>query len=192
MALVKCKECGKEISDKATVCPACGFENQLTICPKCHKEMSKTVKVCPHCGSKSDGSLLVTIFIIICLSIYSLVSIYVIYNAAKTFVVNVDLMDDVLLYFYNYLYIISLEIMQLCVLWLTFAYIKTQKIILSIISFISIILSLLVWIIYAFIWIYNDFDTFSFLDSIYATAENYILPVIICLFGLLSVRKARS
>ena len=190
MALVKCKECGKEISDKATVCPACGFENQLTICPKCHKEMSKTVKVCPHCGSKSDGSLLVTIFIIICLSIYSLVSIYVIYNAAKTFVV--DLMDGVLLYSYNYLYIISLEIMQLCVLWLTFAYIKTQKNFLSIISFISIILSILVWIIYAFIWIYNDFGTFSFLDLIYTTAENYILPVIICLFGLLSVRKARS
>ena len=190
MALVKCKECGKEISDKATVCPACGFENQLTICPKCHKEMSKTVKVCPHCGSKSDGSLLVTIFIIICLSIYSLVSIYVTYNAAKTFVV--DLMDGVLLYSYNYLYIISLEIMQLCVLWLTFAYIKTQKNFLSIISFISIILSLLVWIIYAFIWIYNDFGTFSFLDLIYTTAENYILPVIICLFGLLSVRKAKS
>lgn len=24
MALIKCKECGKEVSDKATACPACG------------------------------------------------------------------------------------------------------------------------------------------------------------------------
>lgn len=24
MALIKCTECGKEISDKATVCPNCG------------------------------------------------------------------------------------------------------------------------------------------------------------------------
>ncbi len=25
MALIKCSECGKEISDKATSCPHCGF-----------------------------------------------------------------------------------------------------------------------------------------------------------------------
>ena len=25
MALIKCSECGKEISDKATACPSCGF-----------------------------------------------------------------------------------------------------------------------------------------------------------------------
>lgn len=26
MALIKCPECGKEISDKATLCPNCGYE----------------------------------------------------------------------------------------------------------------------------------------------------------------------
>lgn len=25
MALIKCPECGKEISDKAEVCPSCGY-----------------------------------------------------------------------------------------------------------------------------------------------------------------------
>ena len=25
MALIKCPECGKEISDKATICPNCGY-----------------------------------------------------------------------------------------------------------------------------------------------------------------------
>ena len=29
MALVKCKECGKEIAKTAKVCPHCGFENKL-------------------------------------------------------------------------------------------------------------------------------------------------------------------
>lgn len=27
MALIKCKECGKEISSNATVCPGCGYKN---------------------------------------------------------------------------------------------------------------------------------------------------------------------
>lgn len=27
MALIKCSECGKEISDKATICPSCGAPN---------------------------------------------------------------------------------------------------------------------------------------------------------------------
>lgn len=30
MALINCKECGKEISDKATTCPNCGNPNTLT------------------------------------------------------------------------------------------------------------------------------------------------------------------
>lgn len=28
MALIKCKECGKEISAKTNICPYCGYENQ--------------------------------------------------------------------------------------------------------------------------------------------------------------------
>ena len=31
MALIKCKKCGKEISDKAQVCPGCG---EPVICKK--------------------------------------------------------------------------------------------------------------------------------------------------------------
>ena len=44
MALIKCPECGKEISDSATSCPNCGIAlNQTT-------QNSKSVK-CPKCGS---------------------------------------------------------------------------------------------------------------------------------------------
>lgn len=31
MALIKCKECGKEISDKATTCPGCGAKTEMAI-----------------------------------------------------------------------------------------------------------------------------------------------------------------
>lgn len=50
MALIKCNECGKEISDKAKVCPHCGFENNLIICPECKKEIKNNVNTCPNCG----------------------------------------------------------------------------------------------------------------------------------------------
>ena len=50
MALIKCNECGKEISDRAKVCPHCGFENRITFCPECNKKLSSNVSVCPHCG----------------------------------------------------------------------------------------------------------------------------------------------
>lgn len=30
MALIKCKECGKKVSDTATECPHCGIELQTT------------------------------------------------------------------------------------------------------------------------------------------------------------------
>jgi DNA-directed RNA polymerase subunit RPC12/RpoP len=39
MALIKCPECGKEISDKATACPNCGNpmnqQEEYLCCPKC-------------------------------------------------------------------------------------------------------------------------------------------------------------
>lgn len=42
MALIKCNECGKQVSDKATSCPNCGNPINNT--------NSKTDRVCEHCG----------------------------------------------------------------------------------------------------------------------------------------------
>lgn len=57
MALIKCPECGKEVSDKASTCIHCGFplkrENNIpsftgmNICPKCG-EINKATE-CPLC-----------------------------------------------------------------------------------------------------------------------------------------------
>lgn len=51
MALIKCKECGKEISDKATKCIHCGAPIEIEVkktCPDCGKEY--VGNKCMNCG----------------------------------------------------------------------------------------------------------------------------------------------
>ena len=50
MALIKCKECGEEISSGAAFCPHCGYKNETRFCPDCGKEVSYTDITCPNCG----------------------------------------------------------------------------------------------------------------------------------------------
>ena len=47
MSLIKCPECGKDVSDKAVFCPNCG-------CPI--KSYTKEILCCPICGSKNLSS----------------------------------------------------------------------------------------------------------------------------------------
>ena len=51
MAMIKCSECKKEMSDKALKCPNCGCPNVPKIkCPECGEEVEKNVSTCPKCG----------------------------------------------------------------------------------------------------------------------------------------------
>lgn len=50
MALIKCKECNKEMSDHAKMCPNCGCENNIMFCPECEKQLSTKASMCPNCG----------------------------------------------------------------------------------------------------------------------------------------------
>lgn len=65
MSLIKCPECGKEISDKASACIHCGYPlgsntsdiynrkekgEPFSICCKCRKKVSTRSEKCPHCG----------------------------------------------------------------------------------------------------------------------------------------------
>ena len=52
MALIKCKECGREISNKASACPNCGnpIERGL-VCNECGTTINETDEVCPNCGN---------------------------------------------------------------------------------------------------------------------------------------------
>ena len=51
MAIIKCPECGHQISDKAPVCPACGVEiaGKTVKCPYCGEAYFKNETACPHC-----------------------------------------------------------------------------------------------------------------------------------------------
>ena len=51
MAIIKCPECGHQISDKAPVCPSCGVEiaGKVTKCPNCGEVYFKDQEMCPNC-----------------------------------------------------------------------------------------------------------------------------------------------
>lgn len=57
MAIIKCSECGKEISDKSTSCIHCGnpIERKI-ICKECGKEISINNKICTNCGYKFNNT----------------------------------------------------------------------------------------------------------------------------------------
>lgn len=60
MALIKCSNCEKQISDKAKVCPHCGQQVVLEVveteektpllCEECGIELPEGVEACPNCG----------------------------------------------------------------------------------------------------------------------------------------------
>lgn len=58
MAIIKCPECGRQISDKAPVCPNCGVEiaGQITQCPYCGEIYLKSETICPHCHKTSGAN----------------------------------------------------------------------------------------------------------------------------------------
>ena len=51
MAIIKCPECGHQISDKAPVCPSCGVEiaGKVTKCANCGEVYFKELGMCPNC-----------------------------------------------------------------------------------------------------------------------------------------------
>lgn len=51
MAIIKCPECGRQISDKAPVCPSCGIEiaGKVIKCPHCGEVYFNSNEMCPNC-----------------------------------------------------------------------------------------------------------------------------------------------
>jgi len=50
VALIKCRECKKQISDKSEKCINCGYEFKKYICPECGKNIKDLDKPCGNCG----------------------------------------------------------------------------------------------------------------------------------------------
>ncbi|MDR2837997.1 MAG: zinc ribbon domain-containing protein [Azonexus sp.] len=59
MALINCRVCGKEVSNKAVMCPKCKSSVippvkpiiQTTHCGECKKEIYASAATCPNCGA---------------------------------------------------------------------------------------------------------------------------------------------
>lgn len=51
MAIIKCPECGHQVSDKAPTCPSCGVEiaGKVVRCSQCGEVYFKTLTACPVC-----------------------------------------------------------------------------------------------------------------------------------------------
>lgn len=58
MSLIKCPECGREVSDRAKTCPHCGvgIAGEITTCPGCGEAVFKDDAECPHCHYRMDGA----------------------------------------------------------------------------------------------------------------------------------------
>lgn len=51
MALIKCSECGREVSDKAGNCPHCGCPiKKGFVCRECGNIFNEDLLSCPNCG----------------------------------------------------------------------------------------------------------------------------------------------
>lgn len=51
MAMIKCPECGRQISDKAPFCPCCGvaIAGKIVRCPQCGEVYFNDQEMCPNC-----------------------------------------------------------------------------------------------------------------------------------------------
>ncbi len=61
MAIIKCPECGHQISDMAGTCPNCGvaINGNITKCPKCGNIYLKSHAFCPVCNTGAPASAVV-------------------------------------------------------------------------------------------------------------------------------------
>ena len=94
MSLVKCGECGKEVSDKITKCVHCGATiSRPMFCSECGVEIKPGQAECPNCGNKVKkvlnlslkqfaiiGAIVVIIVIIIAFASNSKLDLHEVYN----------------------------------------------------------------------------------------------------------------
>jgi len=58
MAIIKCPECGHQISDKAETCPVCGvrISGNIVKCPHCGNVYLKGQALCPVCHQSPNST----------------------------------------------------------------------------------------------------------------------------------------
>lgn len=56
--IIKCPECGHQVSDQAKTCPSCGIDiaGKITHCPDCGEVIFKEQSECPNCHCSINGA----------------------------------------------------------------------------------------------------------------------------------------
>ena len=56
--IIKCPECGHQVSDQAKTCPSCGIDiaGKITRCPDCGEYVFKEQAECPNCHCSINGA----------------------------------------------------------------------------------------------------------------------------------------
>ena len=92
--MVKCPECGKEVSDSAELCPGCGYRligrENTVYCPRCRTQVIPEVhphdtisRFCPICKKPITGLAARKIFLVVFLLVASAILALVLYNVLK-------------------------------------------------------------------------------------------------------------
>ena len=57
--IIKCPECGHQVSDQAKTCPSCGIDiaGKITRCPDCGEVIFKEQSECPNCHCSINGAV---------------------------------------------------------------------------------------------------------------------------------------
>lgn len=161
MALIKCFECGNEISDTAAICPKCGIslekENNI---------------VFENVEKKDSSNKVLKVLSIIFISIYSVFSLYSVFTNIQSFFEYIDIAEpvDFCYYLSDSIYCIGTT----ALLWMLFIYGNTKNKIFNILSGgILIIMVLFTLIYYAaglFAWV-ESIDDFP--DLLGSMVENF-------------------
>jgi hypothetical protein len=53
--VMKCNDCGSEVSGDLQFCPGCGKQMTPPVCPKCKAEIGVSFKFCGHCGFRIES-----------------------------------------------------------------------------------------------------------------------------------------
>jgi ribosomal protein L32 len=111
MAIIKCPECGNNVSEHAEICPECGYPiSQLkksdikgspkVVCPECGAEVEAGNTICKNCGfpfSKNKETKLINKKLIIAITavcVVALISCIVLMNNSKHSTTNSNIAKD--------------------------------------------------------------------------------------------------
>lgn len=166
MALISCKECGKNISSMALSCPHCGAVNK--------KEEEKT----------KGNNIVINVFIFIMLG---LLTIGLLINLGDFVELLEDSWDHEMTFYYSFFYLSDLLLMVSA--WLSFIYALTKKKALKITTLILLGVGALFYLIYLGGVIIDISDSYDYLEenlkNIYLSFNNnLVLSTFAILIGL--------